>query len=174
VSANFIFLVNLAEKLASLVDGLGHEFLSTFGGNSLRKRLVHGLGCQLFAVVNCRRARVFLRNHVAFLSILPQEFKEALVASNLDHGDLEVVPSLIKERLHVALELEEGLGVRIGAIGADKSAEGHVEMGTPVVLAVDAVGVELLLGDAFAKVGTHFGTLDVTLQSGVGHGRVAH
>lgn len=172
VPTNLVFRIDFAEELASLVDRLSDILLRAFGGNWLRELLVRGLSGQLFAVVNCGSARVFLVDGVAFLSVLLQELEEALVAANLDHVDLEVVPSLVKEGLHVALELEESLFVQVGAIRADEGAKGHVEVRAPVVLAVDAVGVELFLCDALAKVGAHLGTLDVTPESGVGHGWV--
>ena len=49
------------------------------------------------------------------------------------------------------------------AICADKSAKSHVAMRAPVVLAVDAVCVELLLVDSFTKVSAYLSTLNVTL-----------
>jgi len=63
--------------------------------------------------------------------------------------------------------------VQCRAICADEGAESHVAVRAPVVLAVDAVGVELFFVDAFAKVGANLCALDVTLESGFGLGRVA-
>ena len=67
-------------------------------------------------------------------------------------GDLEVVPGFGEERLDVALELGEDLGVLFGAIAADESSERHIAKAAPVLLAVDAEGIELLFVDALLQV----------------------
>ena len=122
-----------------------------------------------------RRARVVLfGDRIALFSIVAHELKEALVATILDTGDLEVVPGVVEERLHVALVGREALLVRLCAARADKGTEGHDAVRAPVVLAVDAEGVELLLVDAAAQVSRHIGTLNITTHARVGQRRVVH
>ena len=54
-----------------------------------------------------------------------------------------------------------------GTLTAYESAKGDVAMTASIVLAVDAVSVELLLGNPPAQVGGHFGTLNVTVHRGL-------
>ena len=61
----------------------------------------------------------------------------------------------------------------LGALSTDERTEGHVAVRAPVVLAVDAEGIKLLLIDAAAQVGRCLGTLWVTLQVGIRQGRIA-
>lgn len=53
--------------------------------------------------------------------------------------------------------------MELGAGCADKGAEEDVHVRAPVVLAVDAESVELLLLDALAKISTDSCALDVSL-----------
>ena len=96
---------------------------------------------------------IFFRNSIAFLSIFTQKLKEALVATVLDASDLEVVPSVGEERFDVRLELGVGLRMLLGTLAANESAKGDVAVAASIVLAVDAVGVKLLLSDPLAQIG---------------------
>ena len=104
----------------------------------------------------CWTSLIFFRNRIAFLSIVTQKLKEALVSTELDASDLEVVPGVGEKRLDVGLELRKGLRMLLGTLTADESAEGDVDVAAAVVLAVDAVGVELLLSDPLAQIGGNF------------------
>lgn len=122
-----------------------------------------------------RRAGVVLfGDRIALFSIVAHELEEALVAASLHAVDLEVVPGVVEERLHVALEGREALLVRLCAARADKGSEGHDAVRAPVVLAVDAEGVELLLVDATAQVSRHIGTLNITAHARIRQRRVVH
>ena len=120
-----------------------------------------------------RCARVLFADWVSFFAVLAKEVIEALVATDLDHGDLERVPGVLKESLDIALEIREGVLVGLGALSTDERAEGHVAVRAPVVLAVDAEGIKLLFVDAAAQVSRSLGTLRVTLQVGIRQGRIA-
>ena len=107
---------------------------------------------------------IFFRNSIAFLSIFTQKLKEALVATVLDASDLEVVPSVGEERFDVRLELGVGLRMLLGTLAANESAKGDVAVAASIVLAVDTVGVELLLSDPLAQIGGHSGTLNIAVH----------
>lgn len=173
VSAHLVLLINLREELASLVDRFGNKLLSALCRDCLSEGPVHGLSTQLLPVVDRWRAAVLLVNSVSLLAVFAQKLKEALVAADLDHRDLIEIPGLVKKRLDVALILEVSELVIVGAIGADKGAEGDDAVRAPVVLAVDAVGVELLSVDAVAQVGTHVSTLHIAFELWLWHGWVA-
>ena len=102
-----------------------------------------------------------------------QEFIEALIASDLDHCDLESVPSVLKERLDVALELGEGVLVLLCALSTDERSKGDVAMRAPVILTINAESVKLLLVDASAQVCRRLGTLGVTFEIRLGQRWVA-
>ena len=75
---------------------------------------------------------------------------EFLVAS--DRSDLKLVgvPHLFK-RLRVA-DQREKLRMLQGTFTADESAESDVSVGAPIVLAVNAEGIEFVLLDQIANV----------------------
>ena len=141
--------------------------MGTLCWRHLRKACFHCLRTESASVVLCCCGVIFFRNSIAFLSIFTQKLKEALVATVLDTCDLEVVPGVGEERLDVGLELRVGLRMLLGTFTANESAKGDVAVAASIVLAVDAVSVELLLGDPLAQIGGHFGPLNVTVHRGL-------
>ena len=71
---------------------------------------------------------IFLRNRLALFAVVAKEFKEALVTTSLDAGNLEIVPRILEQRLDVRLELREGLTVNSSALRTDEGAKRNVAM----------------------------------------------
>ena len=153
---DLVLFSRASKESTGLVEGFRCNFLGTLCRRHLRKACLHCLCTESASVVLCWTSLIFFRNRIAFLSIVTQKLKEALVSTELDASDLEVVPGVGEKRLDVGLELRKGLRMLLGTLTADESAEGDVDVAAAVVLAVDAVGVELLLSDPLAQIGGNF------------------
>ena len=163
-----ILLICFGPGRIRLFGGPISVFGSALRGRNLGERYVLGLGTQFLPVEVSGGRVVFLVDWVAFLSIVAQELKEALIASHLDASDLERVPSLVEQGLDVALELREVALVHRHALTAEESAKSYVAVATSIVLTVNTEGVELLLIDAFAEVSSDVGSLGITAECGLG------
>ena len=165
---NVIFLVGLRPGRVRLLSRPVGQLGGALCRRDVTERHVFGLRAEAHSIVLGGAAVVLFGDRIALFAVLPQELEEALVAADLDAGDLEGVPRLVEKRLDVAHEHGEGSFVHTNAIPTKERAKSDVAMAASIVLAVDAESIELLFVDALAKVCTDLRALDITTKIGFG------
>lgn len=146
-----VFLLHFGECflrfLFEFFGGLFKQFGGVFGRRNLVELDIFSHESQFLAVVKGGIGLVLLENGVAFFFVLAQELVDSFIAAEFRDFNLVAVPRVVKHGFNVAQELAEVLFVERGALSADKRAVSNIRVRAPVLLAVDAECVELVLLD---------------------------